>query len=383
MNIAYIISIKQGMESFVYREIEELIKEGLNIILFPTKYKKGVYMPKPDWDCYVYNPVIVILKQLFYLIKSPVKYMKLLLYALRTNSILDFLIGFDFAYQMKKRNINRIHCHFGDHKLFIGYYCKMILNVPLTVTIHAHELTNNPNPVMFKASLKSCDKIISVSDYNKRILIERFGVDGDRIVVIRLFSPYPNRKRIKILIVGWFTEKKGHSVLFNAIKRLNRDDIEVWVVGRKKLGDKEAVDVEALAKSLGIEDKVTIFGAVSDDFLKVLYDSCDIFCLPSKTTRKGEKEGIPVALMEAMSYGKPVISTRHAGIPELVEEILVEENDVEGLAKAIELLADNPELRRKLGERNRKIIEERYSKKNVMKLKEVFLGVYDETIEKR
>jgi colanic acid/amylovoran biosynthesis glycosyltransferase len=74
-----------------------------------------------------------------------------------------------------------------------------------------------------------------------------------------------------------------------------------------------------------------------------------------------------------MSYGKPVISTRHAGIPELVEEILVEENNVEELAKAIELLADNPDLRRKLGERNRKIIEERYSKKNVLKLRDIFL----------
>jgi len=137
-----------------------------------------------------------------------------------------------------------------------------------------------------------------------------------------------------------------------------------------------------LAKSLGIEDKVTIFGEVSDDFLKVLYDSCDIFCLPSKTTRKGEKEGIPVALMEAMSYGKPVISTRHAGIPELVEEILVEENNVDELAKAIELLVDNPDLRRKLGERNRKIIEEKYSKKNVTKLRNIFLGQHDENFNK-
>jgi len=57
--------------------------------------------------------------------------------------------------------------------------------------------------------------------------------------------------------------------------------------------------------------------------------------------------------------------------------------NIEELAKAIELLVDNPDLRRKLGERNRKIIEEKYSKKNVMKLKEVFLGAYDGILEKK
>ena len=375
LNVAYIISMmRPGLESFNFREIDELVKSGLNIILFTTKYSKGVYMPKPNWDYYVYNPLLVIIKQLVYLIKSPRKYLNLFLFAVKTRSLLDFVIGFDFANQMKKREVNRIHCHFGDHKLFIGYYCKRILNIPLTVTIHAHELTNNPNWIMFKKSLEACDRIVSISDYNKQILTEGFNVDSNKITVIRLFEfEKTETNRIKILIVGWFQEKKGHDILFNAIKKLNRNDIEVWVVGRKQLGAR-GLDIKELAKSLEIEDKVIIFGEVSDDVLKVLYNSCDIFCQPSKTTKEGEKEGIPVALMEAMSYGKPVISTKHAGIPELVENILVEEDNVDELAKAIEQLADNPELRKKLGERNRKIVEERYSKRNAMKLKEVFLG---------
>jgi len=378
MKIGYIISIRKGMNSFIYREIDELIKSGLEVVLFPTKYNKGLYMPKDNWDCYIYNPFLVLLKQPLFFVKNPSQYLNLFYEAIKTKSLMDFVIGFDFAYQMKKRNINRIHCHFGDHKLFIGYYCKRILKVPLTVTIHAHELTNNPNWIMFRKSLESCDKIISISDYNKQILTEKFGVDKNKIFVIRLFGFEIDeidriKNRIKILIVGRFHEKKGYDVLFRAIKKLNRDDIVVWAVGWKPPGEK-GINVKELVENLGITDKVTIFEGVSDDILKVLYNSCDIFCLPSKTAKTGEKEGIPVSLMEAMSFGKPVISTRHAGIPELVEEILVEENNVEELAKAIELLADNHELRRKLGERNRKIIEEKYSKKNVMKLKEVFLG---------
>ena len=170
-------------------------------------------------------------------------------------------------------------------------------------------------------------------------------------------------------------EKKGHKVLFEAIKMLNRDDIVICVVDERSIQAKSAVNVKNMAKELDIEDKIRFFGTVSDEFLQILYLSCDIFCLPSTTIYNFDstildQEGIPVVLMEAMSYGKPVITTRHAGIPELVEDILVEENDVEELAKAIELLAD---LRRRLGERNRKIIEERYSKKNVMKLANIML----------
>ena len=81
-------------------------------------------------------------------------------------------------------------------------------------------------------------------------------------------------------------------------------------------------------------------------------------------------KGIPVSIMEAMSYGKPVISTKHAGIPELVKDVLVDENNVEELAKAISELVDNQESRIYQGKENRKIICE-FSKKNLMKLEDI------------
>lgn len=104
--------------------------------------------------------------------------------------------------------------------------------------------------------------------------------------------------------------------------------------------------------------------------LKYLYQACDIFCLPSRTYVV--KEGLPVSLMEAMASERPLISTRHAGIPELVPDILIEENDSEGLANAIARLADNPEMRKSMGKRNRSIVEDRYSKRNVQQLRELF-----------
>lgn len=376
-NLAYITSMKHGLSAFNYREIDELTKLGLNISLFPTKYGTGPYMPQKTWDCYVYRPYKVLLKQIVFFMRNPIKYVKILAEAVRSKSLMDMVIAFDFASQMRKKNIDRIHCHHGDHKLFIGYYCKKILGIPLSVTIHSHSLYVNPNRDMFKKSLDACDYIISISDYNKEMLTEKFGVDSKKVQVIRLFvntEKFKSDEIKRILIVGQFAERKGHEILFKAVKKLNRNDIKIWVVGKGTWDQVGFVDVKQLAKDLGLEEQIVFFGSVSDEVLRESYELCDIFCLPSRTSSDGNKEGIPVTLMESMSYGKPVISTRHAGIPELVEEILVEENNIEELAKAIELLADNPELRRKLGDRNREIIEEKYSKKNAMKLNEIFHG---------
>jgi glycosyltransferase involved in cell wall biosynthesis len=382
LNLAYITSMKHGLSAFNYREIEELTKRGVNVFLFPTKYGTGPYMPTKDQECYVYKPYKVLLKQSFFFMRNPIKYSKIVAEAIKSKSLMDMVIAFDFASQMKKKNIDRIHCHHGDHKLFIGYYCKKILNIPLSVTIHSHSLYVNPNWELFKKSLNACDTIISISDYNKKMLTEKFGVDSKKVQVIRLFVDTeefkPNETK-RILIVGQFAERKGHEILFNAVKKLNRNDIKIWVVGGGTWDQVGFVDVRQLAKDMNLEDKIIFFGMVSDEALSELYELCDIFCLPSRTSSDGNKEGIPVTLMEAMSYGKPVISTRHAGIPELVEEILVEENDVNELANAIELLADNPDLRKKLGDRNREIIEKKYSKKNLVKLQNCFtslLSVY-------
>jgi len=381
MSIAYIISMKNGIHSFIHREMLELEKKGFKISIFPTKYGKGLYSPHPSWKIHSYNPVLTTLKQPLHFIESPRKYLRLLWQAIARGSIIDFAIAYEFSKRMRKEGIERIHCHFGDHKFFIGCFCKQLLGIPLSVTIHAYELFNNPNPRMFKRALDICDEIVTVSEFNKEILSEKYAVPRGKVHTIRLFTDkgldeeiiITKKGYIAVLIVSRFVEKKGHDVLFRAIKELNREDIRVWVVGKGPL------DLEGLARKLGIANKVTFFGELPDDKLRVLYENCDIFCLPSRTSSQGDKEGIPVALMEAMAYGKPVISTRHAGIPELVEEVLIDENDWQSLMKEIARLADDPDLRLSMGKRNREIIERGYTRRNVSKLVDIFMGMHDET----
>ena len=99
---------------------------------------------------------------------------------------------------------------------------------------------------------------------------------------------------------------------------------------------------------------MTLHGAQSSDYVKARLREADLFIQHSITNPKtGDEEGLPVAILEAMSYGLPVVSTVHAGIPEAVIDgktgFLVNEADCEGMAMKISTLATRPELRAAFG----------------------------------
>jgi glycosyltransferase involved in cell wall biosynthesis len=226
---------------------------------------------------------------------------------------------------------------------------------------------------MFVESLKYCDRIATITEYNKSILINQFRVPDNKIEIVRQIvdlDSYRFTPKIKILIVGFFAQKKGHDILFKAVKQLNRDDVELWVVG-DVVSDHTRVDCRQLAKELGIESRIAFFGIQKDNALKALYRECDIFCLPSRTDCHGDHEGLPNAIIEAMAFSKPVISTKHAGIPEAIDHLLVEENQVEQLAEALRLACNSAELRRRLGDRNRSVAEHMFSHTNNDKLEDI------------
>jgi len=293
LKVAYIVSIAHGLDAWTYREIDGLENNNTNVSLFPLKFRAGPYMPEAELDIYWFNWITVFLFQPWYFVRDPVKYLTLWFEALKTHSLPYLLVGFDFARQMSKRKIQFIDCVFADHKFFIGFYCKRIINLPLSIAIYGYELKNNTNWVILKQALPYADTIIVNCDYNKQLLAKISGnAIADKAKFIRHFAEVPDKAastKIKILHVGGIKSQKGHAQLFKAIKSLGElsDNIEVWVAGYP--GD---INIQELALESGIADKVKIFESIPDQVLELLYQQCDIFYLPSITLRDGVSEGL-------------------------------------------------------------------------------------------
>ena len=372
MHLGVILSMKSGLEHFVYREVSELASRGAKISLFPSKNRPGLYNPRPEWRCHSWKIWRVLLSQPMRFATTPLRYLALLCEAIRYRAIVDFMLAAHFAPHMRKVDV--IHATFGDRKLFIGYFCKRFTGKPLAVTIHAYELYRNPNPNLFRIALAACDQIMTVSEYNRELLASRFGVPAERVRVVRLsidLDEYRPVKKFIVLIVAFFVEKKGHDVLFEAIKKMERADVEVWVVGGSG-GSSTEVDVPGLAKQFGLESQIAFFGKLSGTALKAVYHACDVFCLPSRFDQFGEGEGFPTVIIEAMACGKPVVTTKHVEIPRIVEQIVVEENDADALAEALERVYHSSALGERLGARNRELAEEYFSNRNIAEKLGVF-----------
>jgi glycosyltransferase involved in cell wall biosynthesis len=155
-------------------------------------------------------------------------------------------------------------------------------------------------------------------------------------------------------------------------------NIYLQIVGEGR--DRKAC--EDLISQLGLAGRITLFGSQPQTTVMALMAACDIFVLNSRTDELGDMEGLPNGLLEAMSIGKPVISTRHAGIPLAVRSgsngLLVSERNNAELAQAMEQLVKDPALRSELGKEARETIVNEFSiEKMNARLEQLFSGLLE------
>lgn len=234
-------------------------------------------------------------------------------------------------------------------------------------------------------SLVKAKKITVVSKDLKKYLIDNFKLKETDIEVIPMgcnlhqFSPanrkenYWNQGNKKvILFVGRLAEKKGAEYLIRAMRNLNA---KLVIVG----DGPEKEKLMHLAEKT--ESDIEFAGAKNKQELSVMYASCDIFCIPSVVAKDGDKEGLPVALIEAMASGAAVVGTAVGGISEVLihkkNGLVVLEKNVKELESAISLLLNNDELRSELAQEARKSAE----KYDFIQIGKRYKKIIDEILE--
>jgi glycosyltransferase involved in cell wall biosynthesis len=221
---------------------------------------------------------------------------------------------------------------------------------------------------MLPQKVAAASFVVAVSNYNKSMIVEEcLGQHADKVHVVHCgVDPEwfgqrrssPRRSRFEIVCVGSFEPIKGHYYLIRACEQLlmRGVDFACHLVGDGPCKG----EIERQIVRSGLSDMVTLHGARTRLEVARIVARSDAAVLASAPTRNGKREGIPVALMEAMSAGLPVVATRTGGIPELVRHerngLLVPPADSDALADALERLAHDPALREWMGRAGRETI---------------------------
>jgi len=161
-----------------------------------------------------------------------------------------------------------------------------------------------------------------------------------------------------ILFCGRLTEQKGVEYLIRAIPQIKTKNVHLVIAG----GGGQLSNLKKLATSLRLNDKITFFGRAGGVELAALYDSSDVLVCPSIVDSKGQTEGLGLVIPEAMESGIPVIATSVGGITDTVKNeingLLVEQKDPSGIAKAIDRIISDKELKNKLIENSKETVKE-------------------------
>lgn len=244
-----------------------------------------------------------------------------------------------------KNDINYLHAHFADTNFIYAGVISTWTGIPYGVTTHRYDLFEDPVPLdRVSECLDRANLVVTISNYNRKFMAEKYGLLSDRVKVIHCgvdterFHFTGCKKTAKtedlplsILNVGRLVAVKGQDILLKALALVRNRGIkfELSVIGGGPLLD----ELTQLAQRLGIVDCVRFLGVQPQNKVIAELEMADLFVLPSLS------EGLPVACMETMAIGTPIIATRISGIPELIDDgvsgLLVDPGDAEQLANAI------------------------------------------------
>jgi glycosyltransferase involved in cell wall biosynthesis len=207
-----------------------------------------------------------------------------------------------------------------------------------------------------RAALGCARRVIVTSAATARLLTTDYGVPADRITVAPpgtdAVAPAKGSSDgvVRLLAVGAVVPRKGYDVLMAALAAISELPWTLTIAGDRTRDPDCAAQLDAAILHHGLESRVAVLGAVSDERLAELYNSADVFVLPSRF------EGYGMAFAEALARGLPVVGTTAGAIPDTVPQgagVLVSPDDVQALAAALKHFIGNPAARKEMAARAR------------------------------
>jgi len=371
MNICFIThNLPFGTyEAFIIPEIKYMINSGHNVLVVPFRpegevvHQDSEFLVEHSIKLPLLNSRIIVgaIREAF---ENPIAVAKSLLSIRKSRNPAIFIKNLAvipkalwLARYFRQTGVpDHIHVHWINASATMVLITAAILKIPWSITAHRGDIAVN-NLISEKVKSSSFVRCINENGANE---IRRLAQEWGKIHVIHMGVELPNENKIqpkkvnngnenfRILVPANFIEVKGHSYLVQAIQLLRSQGVAVQVdlAGKGEL--KEQIQAQVI--ETGLTDCIEFLGQISHSvLLENLFSGLyDCVVLPSIVTKKGDKEGIPVSLIEAMGAGVPVVSTVTGGIPELCvagTALLVPPKDSQALSEALSILIHDAGIR--------------------------------------
>jgi len=373
-------------ETFVYREILALRSLGLDIQTASVHASmrgldQGVLdeMARESTQIYGSGPFLLIVDAMAELFLHPIYtigtmtrckldafFSSDVALSRRPKILWQGLAGLALARRVRKKQIVHIHAHMAHVPTTIAMYAAKQLGISFSFTGHANDIF--PNRTLLKEKLERSAYANCISHWHRAFFqsivdrpdsdypIVRCGVDTREYAA----TPSPSANKLEVLSVGRLIEKKGFDVLIKAageIAKAGGPAMRITIAG----GGPNEEQLKAMVDVLPPTAEVVLLGDTDNDQVMELMAKADVFALPCRVASTGDRDGIPVVLMEAMARGRCVISGDLETIRELVEDgvsgVMIPPGDQKALENALVGLANNRDRVDNLGVAARKRIE--------------------------
>jgi glycosyltransferase involved in cell wall biosynthesis len=366
--LAYTVQQFPGLTmTFIYREIMALRAHGISVKVFSTwrpnpeklspesrvLMEDTQYLFPLNWPCFIWA-------HLYYFATRPHKYLATLWAMLFESGerpmrmVLHFAQGVYLAWLMERQHVRHIHGAFASNPGNLAFVVSRLTGLPFSFAAHAHDIFVERG--LLRQKLAAAQFVVSSTYYNRRYLSEQFPEAAEqkiRVIYhgVRL-GDFPPGERPRnavpiILCVAQFREKKGLPVLIEACRLLRAAGLS-FVCSIIGDGPQRPV-LEKLIAEHDLAEYVRLEGVIFQDQIREHYRRADVVTLPAIVAADGDRDGIPVTLIEVQAMGCPVVSTLVSGIPEVVEAgrtgLLVPPGDAVALAEALRTVVQNTELR--------------------------------------